>query len=206
VAIASFAWAQGPAPAAPRETAKPQVQTFEMVLKTAVETGGRMFANRASEMAPEISVLSFAPGESPTVSGIADHQLGLYVFQVQVPGVSLFFQVANMMLRRPNGLQAIGGRANTDPASPFDLEREYREQVREALLAAVLDNSGGLPLTGSDTLLIYAGGIDSPAPNPLQRGPSNKLVIKAKGADLTDLRQGRLSRDEAKRRIQVTSF
>lgn len=227
VVISSTAWAQ--TTAAPQgDPSKPQVQTFEMVLRNAVQTGGQNFARWASQMSPDIASLSFAPGESPVVSGIADHQLGLYVFQVQVPGVSLLsLQVMNMMMNgrqfppaRSTGSQPVSnGRVSTDntvapdppdapgaAASRPDFLREYAVQVRDALIDAIVDNSVALPITANDTLLVYAGGIDPVMADSLLRSPARKLVLKAKGGDLLSLRQGVITRDEAKRRVQVGSF
>lgn len=224
VAIPSVVWAQAPAVA---DASKPQVQTFEVVLRNAVQTGGQNFARWAAQTSPDIASLSFAPGESPVVSGIADHQLGLYVFQVQVPGVSLLsLQTMNMMLNgrqfapRPSGSQPVSnGRVSADgvvPPDPMDAPvatasrpdflREYATQVRDALIDAIIDNSVALPLTTNDTLLVYAGGIDPIVADSLLRSPARKLVLKAKGADLLSLRQGVITRDEAKQRVQVASF
>ncbi len=225
MATASPAWAQAPAAADP---SKPQVQTFEMVLRNAVQTGGQNFARWASQISPDIASLSFAPGESPVVSGIADHQLGLYVFQVQVPGVSLLsVQTMNMIMSgrqfppaRPSVSQPVsnarvtsggvvtadGNDAPVDAAARPDFLREYASQVRDALIDAIIDNSVALPLATNDTLLVYAGGIDPVVADSLLRSPSRKLVLKAKGGDLLALRQGVITRDESKRRVQVGSF
>lgn len=197
------------------DPAKPQVQTFEMVLRTAVETGGQHFARRAAEITPDIAELSFSTGESPVVSGIADHQLGLYVFQVQVPSVSLTLQVMNLMMNRPplgrpasrvaaDGLPVADRREPQVPRP--DLVAIYRSAVRDALVDAIIDNSGGLPLTSADTLLVYAGGIDPGMQPSLLREPSNKLVLKASGGDLLEYRQGQITREALKSRIKVGSF
>jgi len=212
-AVASSpAWAQSTGEIDP---AKPQVQTFEMVLRTAVETGGQSFARQAAEITPDIAELSFSTGESPIVSGIADHQLGLFVFQVQVPSVSLTLQAMNLIMSRPP-LGRPGARVAADSlpvaerrdaqvARP-DLVAIYRAAVRDALVDAIVDNSGGLPLATSDTLLVYASGIDPGMQPSLLRAPTNKLVLKASGADLMEYRQNRITRDEVKRRIKVASF
>lgn len=206
--------------APPSDPAKPQVQTFEMVLRTAVETGGQSFARRAAEITPDIAELSFSTGESPVVSGIADHQLGLYVFQVQVPSVSLTLQVMNLMINRPPLGRPASGRVAADVVQPDvavpgrrdaavgrpDLVWIYRSAVRDALVDAIVDNSGGLPVGPTDTLLIYASGIDPAMQPSLLREPTNKLVLKASGADLIAYRQNKLSREELKGRISVGSF
>jgi hypothetical protein len=217
----------------PNDPARPQVQTFEMVLGRAIETAGRNFASRAVQMAPEISALamSFAPGEAPVVNGVADHELGLYLFQVQVPGISMMtLQVMSLMLNRPQpvvpstGAQPVAGRVTADgviasdpmapaparPGPPRDLESEYRVEyvqlVKDALIDAILDNSGALPMTSNEYLLVVASGIDPVVPNALYRTPSRKLVLKAKASDLADFRQGKINREEARQRIQATRF
>jgi len=234
LAVPASAQQAGPTPT-PNDPARPQVQTFEMVLGRAIETAGQNFASRAVQMAPEISTLamSFAPGEAPVVSGVADHELGLYLFQVQVPGISMMtLQVMSLMLNRPQpgtipaGGQPVSGRVTADgviapdpmapapaparPGPPRDLESEYRVEyvqlVKDALIDAILDNSGALPMSSSDMLLVVASGIDPVVPNALYRTPSRKLVLKAKASDLQDFRQGKISREEARQRIQATRF
>jgi hypothetical protein len=187
------------------DPAKPQVQTFEMLLRSAVETGGQNFARRAAQITPDIAELSFSTGEAPVVSGIADHQLGLYVFQVQVPSVSLLsLQVMNLMMNRPALGRPVGRVAATNvpdgpPAAVAlpDFVGMYRIAVRDALIDAIVD---------SDTLLVYASAIEPPMQPSLLRQPSNKLVLKATGADVLEYRQGKITRDEIRRRIRVASF
>jgi hypothetical protein len=196
------------------DPAKPQVQTFEMLLRSAVETGGQNFARRAAQITPDIAELSFSTGEAPVVSGIADHQLGLYVFQVQVPSVSLLsLQVMNLMMNRPALGRPVGRVAATNvpdgpPAAVAlpDFVGMYRIAVRDALIDAIVDNAGGLPIGASDTLLVYASGIEPPMQPSLLRQPSNKLVLKATGADVLEYRHGKITRDEIRRRIRVASF
>jgi hypothetical protein len=83
---------------------------------------------------------------------------------------------------------------------------EYRNQVREALIDAIVDNSGSLPMDSNDTLVVIAGGVDAPVANPLYRTPTRRLVLRAKASDLAAFRENRISRDEAKKRILVSSF
>src|SRR5687767_11044497 len=46
VLMASTAWAQQPPQSPQQDPAKPQVRTFEMVLRNAIETAGQNFARR----------------------------------------------------------------------------------------------------------------------------------------------------------------
>lgn len=221
----SGVWAQSADDARPDDPARPQVQTFEMVLGRAIETAGRNFATRAREIAPEMMPVAFQTGETPNVTGVAIHDMGLYVFHVQVPGIGLTLQVMNLMVNRPQfstqprasqqpvsaGRVESTGVIEPDPMGPEPARRldflvEYRNQVREALIDAIVDNSGSLPMGSSETLLVVAGGVDSPVPNPLYRTPTRRLVLRAKAADLAAFRENRISRDEVKRRVLASSF
>jgi hypothetical protein len=227
-AIGSPAWAQTPQP--PDDPARPQVQTVEMALGRAIETAGRNFAARAVEIAPEMMPVA-AFGEMPNVTGVVVRDLGLYVFHVQVPGIDLRLQVLNMMANRqpfparPAGPQqqpvsggdrvSATGVVEPDPMAPaaagvqptqLDFLAEYRNQVREALIDAIVDNAGLLPMVSSETLLVIAGGAESPIPNPLYRMPTRRLVLRARAADLAAFREQKISRDEVERRVLASSF
>jgi hypothetical protein len=152
--------------------------------------------------------------------------MGLYVFQVQVPGIGLTLQVMNMWANRPpftagRGTQPVAsgrveaaGVVDADPMTPqaprtptrLDFLQEYRGLVKDALVDAILDNAGGLPMAAADTLLVVASGIDPPVANPLYRTPSHRLVLRAKATDLTAFREGRIDRADARRRVQASSF
>jgi hypothetical protein len=213
--------AQASDPAKPQsDPAKPQVRTFEMVLRTAIETAGQNVARRARQMAPdfgEMMTVAFAAGQAPVVNGIADHELGLYAFQVQVPNIALSLRVLDLMLSQPGGRVPVGGGrvsadglVTPDPLDPDPsarLEREYRALVRDALIDAILDNAAGLLMKPTDTLLIVASGIDPVVPNALERrAPASSLVLKVKASDLAEFREGKIKKEDVRGRIQSRSF
>ena len=172
-----------------------------MVLGRALETAGRNFATRAAEIAPQLTALP--TGENPQVTGVAVRDLNLFVFHVQVPGIELSLSVMNLMVNRPQFAgrpdgtpqpQPVNGRVEPtgvvapDPMGPaaprptlLDFRVVYQTQVREALVDAIVDNAGTLPMGCSDALLVIAGGIDSPVTNPLYRRTSHRLVLASKG-------------------------
>ena len=228
MALGSFVRAQSPAQnSRADDPARPQVQTFEMVLGRALETAGRNFATRAAEIAPQLTAVP--TGENPQVTGVAVRDLNLFVFHVQVPGIDLSLSVMNLMVNRPqfagrtDGLQPqpvnerVGstGVVVADPMGPaaprptlLDFRVVYQTQVREALVDAIVDNAGTLPMGPVDALLVITGGmgLDSQITNPFYRRTSQRLVLRAKGADLTAFREGRLTRDEVKQRILASDF
>ena len=224
--VGSSAWAQAaPAPQV-NDPARPQVQTFEMVLGRAVENAGRNVATRAMEFAPDVMAVAYPTGDVPHVTGVAVRDLGLFVFHVQVPQVGLSLQVMNLMVNRPqytsrpvSPQQPVSGRVEAAgvvapdpmvrtaaPSGGFDVNAEYRNQIRVVIVDAIIDNSGALPLGANETLLVIAGGSDSTAANPFDRRTSQRLVVRAKASDLTAFREGRITRDEVKRRVFASDF
>lgn len=203
--------------------AKSQVRTFEVALKAAVETGTRNFAKRATEMVPEL----FSVVDAPEVNGVIVHvrDRAEFVFHIQVPMIWPVMQVMLMNQRlmpgggpAAAGTQPVGtrvGDAGSDadpvdgvnPSNRPELEREFGRKVRDALVDAILDNSAVLPIAAADTLVIFASVPDSGIPASLYQDPvPRKLVLSMTGADLTDLRQGRISRDEARTRVVEEHF
>jgi len=203
------------------DPAKSQVLMFEMGLRKAVDAGGQRLAQRALQVVPGVVL---APDDEPVVRGVPVPEYGFF-FDVQIPnilqsGLRLFEMVRGtppgggagpVRTTAGNGEQrtaATGGLVTPDPmaSSVFDPDQEYTNYVREALIDAMLDNSGLLPLGDKDWLMLSASGFDQPTGNPLYRMDSRKLILRIKGSDLALWHQGKISRDEAKRRILEQRF
>lgn len=119
---------------------------------------------------------------------------------------------ANMVL--PDGSAGVGAGAAAGVARPAnkawaqDPNRAYTEAVTKALVDAIIDYS--TPMTfGPDQWLTVAArdneGRDTLAPqDPLEEVVT--MIYRIKGADLMDYRAGRISRDEARQRVQVSQF
>jgi hypothetical protein len=226
--LAAPAWAQQSQPLSTSDPAKAQVRTFELALRSAVDTGTRNFAQRASELVPEL----FSVVDAPAVNGVAVHVLGRteYVFHIQVPTIWPVVQVMSMMNQRSlrtglppgGGAQPVadGARARPNGVNPSDqadgpavnasnrpeLEREYAMKVRDALIDAIIDNSGVLPLASTDTLVVFASGSDTGIPQSLYQAVPRKLILSIAGSDLADLRQGKITRDEARAKVVEEHF
>jgi len=215
-------------PPAASDPAKAQVRTYESVLRIAVETGTRNFAQRASEMVPEL----FSVMDTPAVNGVAVHVPGRtdYVFHIQVPMIWPVVQIMSMMNQRslrglppvaPTQPVADGARVRqgtlvepdsvdappaVNSSNRADLEREYAMKVRDALIDAILDNPGVLPLSSPDTLVVFASGSDAGIPPSLYDSVPRKLILSVPGLVLDELRQGKLSRDQAKAKVIEEHF
>ena len=89
-----------------------------------------------------------------------------------------------------------------------DPNRAYTEAVTRALVDAMIDYSAPMQI-GSDQWLTVAArddeGRDSLAPpDPLEEVVT--MIYRIKGSDLQEYRQGRIDRDEVRRRVQLSQF
>jgi hypothetical protein len=100
-----------------------------------------------------------------------------------------------------------GGNRGGDVAVPapvadptFNPEQEYAIFMHDSLVGAMLDNALALPIAPNQSLtVIVSTGANVPV-DPMAP-PIKKLHLVLKGEDLLALRQNRITRDEAKKRI-----
>ena len=106
---------------------------------------------------------------------------------------------------------ASSGLQPADPlkASPivgfFDPVTEYRDRVRDALIEALLENSGGLPMKESDWLSVVATNTPLAQQNPLDPDP-RKLTLQIRALDLMKYRSKEITKDDARGRIIESRF
>jgi hypothetical protein len=98
--------------------------------------------------------------------------------------------------------------ARVDNVWAKDPNRAYTEAVTRALVDAMIDYSAPMQI-GADQWLTVAArddeGRDSLAPpDPLEEVVT--MIYRIKGSDLQEYRQGRIDRDEVRRRVQVSQF
>ncbi|MBE3095913.1 MAG: hypothetical protein IMZ44_02140 [Planctomycetes bacterium] len=104
-----------------------------------------------------------------------------------------------------------GSGQDNDPKAPqvqpIDPNEAYTNAVTTALMDAMLDYSGPLQIGPDEWLAVaargYEGqrGLDPDAPYDLVT-----IVMRIKGGDLSAFRANRLTRDEARKRIEVKEF
>ncbi len=214
-----------PSVAVADDAAKSAVFTYSTALRGAVLLGGQKLAQQAATVVPE---LVLAPSEQPTVRGVKLDGWGFF-FDVQIPEIWNSTMMLWDMLNQSRHTRAVPPPGTSGPAQPVSdrptvsatgpvepdpmanelasqggRDRLYSNYVREALIDALLDSSAVLPLGPSDRLTIAASGIDQPGSNPLYQ--ERKLMLTIKGSDLQDLRQGRITREEAKARVLEGRF
>jgi hypothetical protein len=87
-----------------------------------------------------------------------------------------------------------------------DPNEAWRSQVREALLDTMLEHSRGLSIGSSEMLTVAARGITE---GPRLAPPDTEartVVITVRGADLTAFLAGQISREEARKRVEIRVF
>ena len=89
-----------------------------------------------------------------------------------------------------------------------DPNRAYTEAVTRALVDAMIDYSAPMQIGAEQWLTVAARddeGRDSLAPpDPLEEVVT--MIYRIKGSDLQEYRQGRIDRDEVRRRVQLSQF
>lgn len=199
-------------PATPETPARNQAFMFERALRGAVELGGQQLAKQAIVVAPELTLST----EEAVVRGVKLTDYGFY-FDVQVPSIEGTALLWDMMARaRPrqqgparavaaNGI--VSGDPMTNEAPTFDPDREYSTNVRSAVIDAILDSGSLLSLAPDERLTVAVGRFDERRNvNPLYRTNTSKLMLSIKGVDLIELRQGRITREQARERILEDRF
>jgi hypothetical protein len=117
------------------------------------------------------------------------------------------------------GVSAIAAPTMTDqpaaappPASDVDQlllndpNEAYTQEVRAALIDAMIENSGQLALADHEWLTVAAR--DNSASRPFMTGDPDAvtLLLRVNGSDLSAFRAGRLTLEQMRARVQVTKF
>ncbi len=208
--VPAFAQAQRPsAPADATPNLRFQVRTMETVLTSAVQNGVDRLAHKINEVAPGLRLFAGLPH----AHGYQLENVGWF-FDVEVPDIYPGSADLYVELLPTSGVSATGRQVNNrggvtstvrpdaiEPAVVRDPRGEYRTAIREALIDAMLD-FGQMPLKPSESLTIGARGTDPVGP-AVAGDESVALVLSIKGEDLTALRAGKITREEAKARIKI---
>jgi len=85
-------------------------------------------------------------------------------------------------------------------------DEAYISQVNGALMDAMLDHAGPLQIGADEWLTIAARGSETGVELGDFPEEATTVILRVKGSDLVAFREGRVSRDEAKKRIEVREF
>lgn len=201
-----------------------QLQLMEGVLENQVRQGAQEVATRAQGELP-IGMLFMG---RPRAKGFPLEQYGV-VFDVEIPQIRESYVMRSQMARpaAPSqvGNQTVAGRGASGPvrgtsagkddslllapptADPFlsDPNQFYRDVVKGRLVDAMLDYSRTLEIGENEWLSIVARSEEDPIPTGLY-DDSQTLILRIKGSDLTLYYSGKITKDEAKKRVIESQF
>jgi len=202
-----------------------QFQLMEGVLENAVRQGATEVAMRAQTSMP-LGTLFMG---RPKAKGFPLDGYGV-VFDVEIPVIRESAVIASQMMMplappvaAPQTVAERGAGASTtrstgvvpeDPMvrspivdDPFLAEPNqfYRNAVRDKLVDAMLDYSRSLGVPDAEWLSVVARGEEDPMPTSLY-DDSRTLILRIKGEDLSLFHTGRITRDEARKRVIESQF
>jgi len=203
-----------------------QFQLMEGVLENAVRQGAVEIAMRAQTTMP-IGTLFMGQAKA---KGFPLDGYGI-VFDIEIPIIRESAVMASRLMAAPMpppaGTQTVAGRGapgNTttrstgvvaeDPMArspivpdPFlaDPSQFYRNAVRDKIVDAMLDYSRSLNVPATESLSVVARSEDDPVPNNLY-DDSRTLILRIKGVDLALFHEGKITRDEVKKRVIESQF
>jgi hypothetical protein len=204
-----------------------QINLFEGTLERAVTNAARRVAKEVQE---HTSNANFMTTDAHAKGFILDGY-GVFVY-VEIPALDLNLTVGLMLdqierdaQQKPESDQAkaeanpVSNRSETkaDPVpviprtarealkSVMDTGEKYRNEVKLQLTDAMLDFSKNLELKPDEWLSVAARGSDG-ALTPGEILQLTTVVLRVKGSDLSDYFAGRLTKDEARAKVQLRQF
>ena len=204
-----------------------QINLFEGTLERAVTNAARRVAKDVQE---HTTNADFATTDAHARGFILDGY-GVFVY-VEIPALDLNLTVGLMLDQLDRGAQQ---KADTDKGTPeanpvsnrtemkvdpvpvipktyrealksvMDTGQKYRDQVKLELTDAMLDFTKNLELKPDEWLSVAARGSDG-ALTPGEILQLTTVVLRIKGSDLADYLAGRLTREEARKKVEVRQF
>lgn len=181
---------------------KDAIFLMEGLLANAVKLAAQYTASEIQRVEPGLVMFSAAPVKA---HGTYLEDYGVF-FEVEIP--SVIPSVASLVER-------IGRtRVNSSPAQPTALtggstealmnpDAHYVESVKTQLINAMIRQSNQLELRPGEWLTVAArDGSESPG----QLSEPSTMILRIRGTDLADFFAGRITIDEARRRVQVRGF
>ena len=112
------------------------------------------------------------------------------------------------------GAATVTAQTTTAPAAPpvdlsliEDPNAAYTREVSQAIVDAMIENSGPLPISENEWLTVAAR--DNVRPDRLVPGDTSNIssiVFRIRGTDLAAFRAGRMTLDESRKRVEIKQF
>ncbi len=211
--------------------ARQRISMVEGALERAVSNGAENMLRQVRSVMPELAMLTGAPqvrgfrldgyGVFFDVEVPALRMPLAWTMRYMLDDRRAAFDALVSELRRLDGASGVPNRERIDVlvrqlesttqaggptgvAAAGDPNEAYNQAVKEALVDAMLENSGPISLSGEEWLAVAAR--DNLPRDPLIPGDTtelNTVMFRLKGSDLAAFRSGRLSLEEARKRVEV---
>jgi hypothetical protein len=204
------------AAAADQQQRHEQISVFEGTLTGAVNLAARRVAKDVQSHTPNANLFT---GDA-RAKGFALDGYGVFVY-VEIPALDLTVSLMLDQLERDSHRRTsaaaesmpAGNRVDPAPASTAkdtlrdvqDTGERYRAAVKLALADAMLDYSKNLELKPDEWLSVAARGSES-ALLPGEILQLTTVVLRVKGSDLADYLAGRITKEQAREKVEVRQF
>jgi hypothetical protein len=186
---------------------------LEGTLTGAVKSAAQRIAKELQSNTPNAMLFT---GEA-RAKGFSLDGYGVF-FYVEIPAVDVNVTVMVESIERDAQQRRIDGVNNKIDPSPTsaakqtlqnlvtdDPAQRWRDAVKLALVDAMLEHSKSLELKPDEWLSVAARGSEGGLlPNEIYQLPTS--VLRVKGSDLADYLAGRLTKDEARQKVEVRQF
>lgn len=191
-------------PQAAQTQVRQQIAAFEAALETAVRYGTQMLDQRlqASSAANMVMLAGMTRAR-----GFRLEDYGI-VFDVEFPSMRRSMVWSLQELERGNVSAASGRAVRAAETSNIKPREIYQTEITEALMNAVLDYSGPVGI-GADEWLTIAARESLVDRRFIPGDPTDTaitVILRIKGSDLQGLREQRLTREDARKRIDVKQY
>ena len=223
ILVPAFALAQVPVQPGPEQMRRhEQINLFEGTLERAVTNAA---VHVAKDVQAHTSNANFFSGDARAKGFILDGY-GVFVY-VEIPALDLTMSIMIDQLDKQQQQRAELGPVSNNPdgkvepkvepkvsmpatarealQAVMDTGQKYRNEVKLALTDAMLDFTKNLELKPDEWLSVAARGSDG-ALSPGQIYQLTTVVLRVKGSDLADYLAGRLTKEEARQKVEVRQF
>jgi hypothetical protein len=188
-----------------------QISVFEGTLVGAVKVAASRVAKDVQSRTPNANLFT---GDARAKGFILDGY-GVFVY-VEIPALDLQVslmvdQIERDLQRRTDRASGVANRADGAPTATETLRgvedtgEKYRAAVKQALADAMLDYSKNLDLKPNEWLSVAARGNES-ALLPGEILQLTTVVLRVKGSDLADYLAGKLTKEQAREKVEVRQF
>ena len=181
--------------------ARQQIAALEGVLENAVRIGAQMLDQRL-QATSAANMVMFA-GMS-RARGFRLDQYGV-MFDVEFPSMRRSMVWSLQELERANVGNSVRAAQSTSSVQPREI---YQNEITDALLNAILDYQRPVGIAPNEWLTVAAREslvVDRRFVNGPNEAPIT-VILRIKGSDLQALHERTLTRDEARKRVEVKQY